>query len=197
MAHQVGLHDLESTRHIFIDTFTKSKYNVIDTAVIIAEEPLPMAVSSSFNLELDSDGNIINDHSETEEALSIPMKPCFLNVFPQNGKTYCLLSYWRKSTKDYAFTKHLNELEEIEKQVLISNIIATYTENFVANPKFWNSLTHQRQAQYQEVFGSTFKRRHAPLIIDDTFNLFPTAQPFRPNLVEGAVRLSRSDGMVM
>ena len=177
LAHGIGLQDQEDTRRIFIDTFKKTKYNVIETAVIIVDEELPMAVNSSFNLELDPDGNLINDHSETEEALAKRMKPCFLNVFPQNGKTYCLLSYWRRDKKDYAFMRSLNDLSETMKQVLISNLIATYTENFVANPVFWKSLNRMREDQYLAIFGSTFKQVHAPFIIDDTFNLFPSVQP--------------------
>lgn len=178
LAHSIGLKDQSATRSIFIDTAKKNKHNVIETVTIAVNEELPMAVNSSFDIELDDQGNLINDHSETEDAFKKRMKPCFLNIFPQNGKTYCLISYWRKDRTTYAFIEKLNSMSELDKKVLISNLIAVYTENFVANPTFWKSLTLQRQDQYLAVFNSTFTPFHASLVLDDSFNLFPSAQPF-------------------
>lgn len=176
--HEAGISDQRITRGTFNNTLSKQKFAVIETAVITVNEELPMAVNSSFNIELDDKGKIINDHRQTEEALSKRMKPCFLNIFPQKGKTYCLISYWHKDRRDYAFLQNLNDKSDIEKQVLISNLIATYTENFVANPTFWKSLTKKRQLQYLENFASTFKSPFSLFIQDKEFNLFPSAQPY-------------------
>lgn len=169
-----GLEDQKITRGIFIDTFKNGKYNVIETAVITVNEELPMAVSSTFNLELAYDGTLINDLSP--DNYSARMKPCFLTVFPQDNKTYCLVSYLRRDRKAHSFLHDLNELEENEKKVIISNLITTYTENFTAEPSFWKSLSKGTTEKYRDIYGNSMVPRHNPFVVDTSFSLFPSDQ---------------------
>jgi len=170
----IGLEDQKVTRGIFIDTYMKNKYMVIDTAVIEINEELPIAVSSTFNLELAYDGTLINDLSPA--GYSQRMKPCFLTIFPQNGKTYALISYLRKDRGPYKFLQELNGLSDGEKKVVLSNLVTSYTENFTAEPNYWNSLNEDTKTRYSKVYGNSFKTLRAPLIADSTFSLFPSDQ---------------------
>lgn len=170
----LGLEDQKVTRGIFIDTFKNGKYNVIETAVITVDEELPMAVSSTFNMELAYDGTLINDLSP--DNYSARMKPCFLTVFPQDGNTYCLVSYLRRDRKAYSFLGDLNNLEESEKKVIISNLITTYTENFTAEPSYWKSLSKKTAEKYREIYGNSMLPGHNPFVVDSDFSLFPSDQ---------------------
>ncbi len=170
----LGLEDQKITRGIFIDTFKNGKHNVIETAVVTVDEELPMAVSSTFNLELAYDGMLVNDLGP--DNYSARMKPCFLTVFPQNGKTYCLISYLHRDRKAYGFLHDLNELEEGEKKVIISNLITTYTENFIAEPDFWQSLSKATIEKYREIYGNSMAPGHNPFVVDTTYSLFPSDQ---------------------
>jgi hypothetical protein len=170
----LGLEDQKITRGVFVDTFTTSKYNVIDTAVIEVTEELPMAVSSTFNLETDYDGILINDLSPA--GYSQRMKPCFFTVFPQGGKTYALISYLHRDRKAYGSLKNLNSLSETERKVIISNILTAYTENFTAEPDYWASLSDDTKSKYSTMYANSLDPGHRPLIADDTFSLFPSDQ---------------------
>lgn len=171
---ELGLEDQKITRGVFIDTFKNGKYNVIETAVLTVDEELPMAVSSTFNMELAYDGTPINDLSP--ENYSTRMKPCFLTVFPQDGKTYCLVSYLRRDRKAYDFLHGLNKLEESEKRVIISNLITTYTENFTADPSYWKSLNKDTAEKYRMIYGNSMVPGHNPFVVDAGFSLFPSDQ---------------------
>jgi hypothetical protein len=171
--HDIGTADIRDVRRVFNNTFRNRKLNVVDTAVIEVSNELPIAASAMFQMELDEKGNIINDVSSTDAALKGKMKPCFMTIFPQEGKTYCLLSYFRKDRKSYAFLKSLNERSELEKEVIISNLLTSYTENFAANPPYWNGLDAQLKEKYMKLFGSSFKTEYAPLVRDKEYNLFP------------------------
>lgn len=170
----LGLQDQKTTRGVFIDTFKKSKYNAIETAVITVNEELPMAVSSTFNMELAYDGTLINDLSP--ENYSTRMKPCFLTVFPQDGKTYCLVSYLKKDRRAYNFLHDLNNLEESEKKIIISNLVTTYTENFTAEPSYWESLNEHTAGKYRAIYGNSMVSGHNPFVVDASFSLFPSDQ---------------------
>jgi len=171
---ELGLEDQKITRGVFIDTFKNSKYNAIETAVITVDEELLMAVSSTFNMELAYDGSLINDLSP--ENYSARMKPCFLTVFPQDGKTYCLVSYLRRDRKAYDFLNYLNKLEENEKKNIISNLITTYTENFTAEPSYWKSLKRDTAEKYREIYGNSMLPGHNPFVVDSDFSLFSSDQ---------------------
>lgn len=170
--HDIGTADIRNVRVIYNKTHQNTKLNVISTAVIEANTELPIAASSMYEMELDEKGNLINDVSSTDTALNGKMKPCFMTIFPQNGKTYCLLSHFRKDRKSYAFLHALNKKSESEKEVIISNLLTSYTENFAANPLYWESLNIQIKEKYMNLFGSSFKTEYAPLVSDREYNLF-------------------------
>jgi hypothetical protein len=170
----MGLEDQKTTRGVFIDTFDKGKYNVLETAVLEIGEELPIAVSSTFNLELAYDGNLINDVSPA--GYGTQMKPCFLTIFPQNGKTYGLISYFRKDKSSYGFLKNLDSIDDSEKKVILSNLLTSYTENFVAEPAYWESLSNETKKKYSEICANYLKVECIPFVADDTFSLFPSDQ---------------------
>jgi hypothetical protein len=170
----MGLEDQKTTRGVFIDTFDTGKYNVLETAVLEIGEELPIAVSSTFNLELAYDGNLINDVSPA--GYGTQMKPCFLTIFPQNGKTYGLISYFRKDKSSYGFLKNLDSIDDSEKKVILSNLLTSYTENFVAEPAYWESLSNETKKKYSEICANYLKVECIPFVADDTFSLFPSDQ---------------------
>lgn len=171
--HDIGTTDIRNVRGIFNDTHRNAKQNAVSTAVIEVNKELPIAASAMFDMELDEKGNIINDVSSADAALKGKMKPCFMTIFPQDDKTYCLLSYFRKDRKPYAFLQSLNTRNEPEKEVIISNLLTSYTENFVANPVYWDNLDARLKEKYMKLFGSSFKTEYAPFIRDKEYNLFP------------------------
>ena len=170
----MGLEDQKTTRGVFIDTFDKGKYNVLETAVLEIGEELPIAVSSTFNLELAYDGSLINDVSPAGHGTR--MKPCFLTIFPQSGKTYGLISYFWRDRRSYRFLKTLDSLDDSAKKVILSNLLTSNTENFAAEPTYWESLSKETKEKYSEIYANSLKTGHRPFVADDTFSLFPSDQ---------------------
>ena len=168
---EIGISDLKSFKSILLDTLGKSKYNVIETAVIIVDYELPMAVSSTFYIELSPEGNLINDLSAS--GYSTKVKPIFMTVFPQNGKTFCLISYFRKDRSHFTFLQDATKESNTKKQALISNLITIYTENFVALPSFWKGLNPDTKLKYDELYEGSMLIGPRPFIFDETFSLFP------------------------
>lgn len=169
--HQ-GDNDLKENRVIFVDCFKNTKYNVLETKVIVVDKELPMAVSSSFHPELAPDSSLLNDVSPT--GWDTKMKTWFLTVFPQNGKTYCIISYFRRYRRDFTFLDDIINADEAYKEVVVSNLITSYVENFVANIEYWKNLSANTKKRYNAVFANSFKAEHAPFIADEELNLFPT-----------------------
>ena len=87
--HDIGAADIQNVYGVFNDTYQNKKMNVIDTAVIEVGKELPVAASAMFQMELDETGNIINDVSSGDAALKGKMKPCYMTIFPQEGRTCC------------------------------------------------------------------------------------------------------------
>lgn len=166
----IGVKDLQSFRKVFVDTYSKSKFGAIDTITVITDRELPMAVSSTFNIELSPTGEIINDLSPSGYGSRV--KPCFMTVFPQNGKTYCILSYFRRDRKDFQFLKSLSESDEVKKEAMISNLITTYTENFVMNPSHWHKLDDTTKSMYEDIYEASILTGPRDFIFNESFSLF-------------------------
>lgn len=60
-----------------------------------------------------------------------------------------------------------------KKEVIISNLLTSYTENLVVNPLYWASIDARLKDKYMELFGSPFKTEYALLVRDQECNLFP------------------------
>lgn len=164
-----GTADQKLHRKIFNDTHRKGKYNAIDTLCLeVRDKELPIVFSSSFNLERNDRGEFINDVSD----LKSKMKPTFMTVFPQNGNTYCLISYFHRDRKSYAFLNKFKTKEQREMEVLISNLIFAYGENFYINPRFWKTLDPTTKNKLSKIFAISMSLDFVPLIADPSFNLF-------------------------
>ncbi len=174
IGQRLSIKDQNETKSILIDTLLKKKYHVLESVRIVIDGYYPIVASSSFNMELDDDGNLINN--VFPEAYSIKMKPCFFTLFPQGDRTYCIISYFRKHKKDYQFLKKFKDLDNADKKVLVSNILASYVENFFVKPSYWEKLDYKTKFQLKYLLNKTIMRRatqkYIALIEDRDFNIF-------------------------
>ena len=100
------------------------------------------------------------------------MKPCFMTIFPQNGKTYCLISYFKKYRNDFKSLQDLSDSDEVTKMTIISNLITIYTENFVVKPDHWQNLSNEKKKKYFEIYERSMLPQHRNFTFDHTFSLF-------------------------
>lgn len=163
----LSIKDQDKTRCIFVDTYQKQKFNVIRTICIALDGWHPVAASSSFCIEVDSDGNLVND--VLESGYDTEVKPCFLTVFPQGDKTYCLISYFNRDRKTYNFLNSISSKDNQEKGVIVSNILVGYAENLAIGPSFWQTFDN-KDAFF--TVRATSLIPHMSLVEDSSLNLF-------------------------
>jgi hypothetical protein len=147
-----SLAQLNFQREMFNSFLGKRDFDIISTRIIKFHEEYHIAVSSAFTVEKDFNGNSINNFSDLETHL----KYIYLSVFPQNGKTYVLLSYLRKNKKFFsAFMNKIFEKSVNEKKITLSNIIAIHVENFAFSPIRWERISEAEKSEFQSLFRTT------------------------------------------
>ncbi len=106
------------------------------------DEEFSIACSSSFIPYFGFEGETIIS-KEQKKSLSIkpsdsPSKSLnvFLNVFPENGKTHILFSYFQCNEKFSLSIEKLFQHEEHDLKVYLSNIILNYVENIAFKPSY-------------------------------------------------------------
>ena len=79
--------DIVQNKKIFDAAIINKDYSIIETAIFELPAFYPIAVSSAFYLDFDFEGNPITHSEERIEEI-------FVSLFPDNNKTYFLLSYF-------------------------------------------------------------------------------------------------------
>lgn len=135
----------------FNKNLESGRYDSIKTETIILPEEYLIASSSTIFIVKDFDGKIVNNIHLPKEV----NKPLFLSVFPQEGKTYILLSFFKKDRNHFGFTKKLL-MENFETQkTKLSKLIVKYSDNFVISPRAWNKLSRDQQNRINELLMSS------------------------------------------
>lgn len=128
-------------------------YNKIHTDVIIFEQEYHMSVSGICTILTDLLGNDVN----TIAINPLDFGDLYLTIFPQNGRTYVLLSYLSKHKTKFEFIKKqiMTKTEE-EQKIILSNIIAMYcNEYFVVSPKRWEELSETKKEEFYKLVSQT------------------------------------------
>ena len=149
---EVTLQEMESNRIILNRALSCSDFKQIHTYRAEFRQPCPIAVSSSFALEHDLNGKVLNNLGDLKGSL----KPLTLTVFPQASKTYVLISCFRKDKKDCSFIP--NQIlagTKAEQRVVISNMVIAYVENLFISPAWWGNKPRETQEAISKLFCET------------------------------------------
>lgn len=145
-----------------------NKFYKIKTKVIELPTEYHIAVSSIFFIEWDVEGNLINDLLYYKN-----IKPTFLTIFPQDGKTFILMSYLKKhkSYFDFIDDQILNKSLELQK-IIISNMITLYVENVFISPIKWNILSEKAKKDYLKLYDHSLFKKPNRLLVDLNIDVF-------------------------
>lgn len=155
---EIGLSDLQEVKDLLDQSLLKEEFGAIKSIVICLDEECNFSVASAFNLEYDLENNLVNDLSNIAEK----GKPLFLTIFPQNDKTYILLSYLKKDADIYKlFRNQVLNLSDKEITEKISWLITLYCENFVYSPEKWKILSDEDKKIFMEIFKESAFRSHS------------------------------------
>lgn len=136
--------DIIENKNIFDRAILDKSYDAIITHVI--ELPLfyPIAVSSGFYLDFDFEGYPI-PHSDHR------MENIYITVFPDNGKTYCLLSYLKEDKPLYGnLARQLQSRNKLKSDLTM--LLAAHVENIYFEPLYFKTFIAKQSNSILKVF---------------------------------------------
>lgn len=163
-----GTKDLNIERAIFNANLANKNYWKIKTVTLEINGEYPIVAASTFKLEKGLNGKLINDIPN----LRTRAKPFYFTLFPQNGKTYCLLSWQQRDNRFYDHLGELTNADETKKKVVATNLLCGYVENFAANPTYWVKLPVAVKQKFDEYYGLSLMPESIPFIYDGEFSIF-------------------------
>lgn len=119
----------------------------------------PVACSTVFVPYKDFNGNeVLSGNEKQFLAMNVPEKVedsyyMFLNIFPENGKTHVLISYFKSKKNKYKFINKLFKDDENKISLKLSNFILNYAENTAFSPTYINEkYTKEEKSLIETVF---------------------------------------------
>lgn len=145
---QEGLERLEQLKDQLNNAILANDYKFIKSRCRILDKEYCIAVSSVFFLRYDFESNQIQS---LEDVLKL--SPIFLTIFPQDGKTFILFSYFQKDSEK--FRPFLNQLWQFDNEIFTSKLsllIALYCENFAYSPRLLQKWTELQKINFLQIF---------------------------------------------
>jgi len=129
--------DILENKRIFDASILASDFSVIETEVFELSAFYPIAVSSSFYLDFDFEGNSIG-HSDDR------MEYVYVTLLPSGNKTYFFLSYFKQDKTLYGnLGNQLRKRNNLKSDITM--LIAAHTENVYFNPNYYKTFIEQHE----------------------------------------------------
>ncbi len=127
--------DIVNNKKIFDNAIITNSFSVIETEIFELPAFYPIAVTSSFYLDFDFEGNPI-PHSEDR------MEDIFITLFPTQKKSYFLLSYFNQDRHLYGnLGEQLRKRDNLKSDITM--LIAAHAENVYFNPTYYKTFIEQ------------------------------------------------------
>lgn len=143
------------------------------------ENEYPLACSTCFIPYFDFNGNKIISPNEIKHLSSNAVektedcKNVFLNIFPEEGKTHVIFTYFKKNTKLKESIIKLLNLKNPELKISLSTFILNYAENVAFNPNYIDKnfddkkMDHIKKAFKTNIFDrGAFTKNQISLFVD-------------------------------
>ncbi len=136
--------DIAEDKRIFDDAINSKTFDILETEVFELPAFYPIAVSSSFYLDFDFEGNPI-PHSETR------MENIFVTLLPLENKTLFLLSYLKQDQNLYGnLGSQLRARNNLKSDITM--LIAAHVENVYFNPTYYRTFIEKHEKALEEIF---------------------------------------------
>lgn len=129
--------DIICDKKIFDNAILTNNYSKVCTDTLILDYEYPLAVSSMSDLDFDYFGNSIK-HSEKR------LEQFYLTIFPENGKTYVLFSYFDEDSDKYEnIIPQIKSRNKFESD--LSVLIAGHCENVFFKPSYYEQYIRSQE----------------------------------------------------
>lgn len=140
-----GLEDLEYYLSKFKDIINNREFTKIKNIIIELDKDYQIAACGGTSLEYNIYGLRVNDLHDHDEK----PKPLFINVFPQNNKTYVVLSMFEEDESIYSFLKSIGIRRD--KLKILNNLILCI-ENIAISPINWDNFSEDKKSRIINTF---------------------------------------------
>ena len=143
--------DFEFINDRFKNGFISKDYSELVTKHITLDYECKFAVATVLSPVYDLNGKKINNLFDNSKPVNML---CF-NVFPENGKTYIIFSWFKYANNIYRnFFYKLLTLTQQQKINFLNQFIPLETENIYINPELWDSWTENAKEMFYNFFNS-------------------------------------------
>jgi len=130
----LGAQDNECEKDEFDAILLSQNYEEVSHSMWVLPYEVEFTVSMMHELDYDLLGNQINDLLEDDIV-----KKIYLNIFPDNGKTYLIWSWLNKWDSFYVpFSKQFENLTTEDKKNYLNNMLPRWSDSIVLSPRLWN-----------------------------------------------------------
>ncbi len=129
--------DIAENKKIFDASILNKDYSILQTEVFELPAFYPIAVSSSFYLDYDFEGNPI-PHSDDR------MEDIYITLLPVDNKTYFFLSYFKMDENLYGkLGEQLRKRKNLKSDITM--LIAAHAENIYFNPTYYETFIKKHE----------------------------------------------------
>lgn len=140
----LGMKDNIKEKAIFDKALIEENFDIVCSYIWEIPYEISFTVSMMLELEFDINGNKINDLIENEEVKSL-----YLNIFPANGKSFCVWSWLNINDDVYkGFSQQFSLLSFKDKANYLNNKLPCWTDAVVISPKLWKMWDKEIQEAF-------------------------------------------------
>lgn len=151
---ELALKDFLLDKELFDNSIRNKEYNTLTNRVWEFEGEVKFSGSCYYSPEKDFKGIRIQNLENTIP----PIRHIFLTVFPQNNKSYAILSWFRRDDELFnSYGRALDKLDLKERKIFISNELLKSGENIAINPEAWDSLSLEKKNRFLELLDPFFE----------------------------------------
>lgn len=139
------LRDFIEDKKIFDKAILEKDYSVLTSIIWEFDKAVKFACTGFEALQYDLNNRRVQDLLD----FSKPAQHVYVCVFPENEKTYCIISWFKKNDGMFSsYYEQLNGLDEVKKRNFINNLLPMISENLVVNPEAWEKLSQSQKNEF-------------------------------------------------
>ena len=149
-----------------------NKYNAQSYYIKEIKYEISFAVCTTMSLIMDLNGNVLYSDSDISPS-------CYINIFPQNNKSYILISWFKEH--DETYSQFINSIKNQENKLFIylNNFIPLFVRNTVLSPRLWLNWNCEQQNEYKDLSINSI-----PLRLDEILSKYYMFEKRAYNLFE-------------
>lgn len=144
--NKLAIEDFIEDKKIFDKAILEKDYSVLTSIIWEFDKAVKFACTGFEALQYDLNSRRVQDLLD----FSKPAQHVYVCVFPEDEKTYCIISWFKKNDGMFSsYFEQLKGLDEVKKRNFINNLLPMISENLVVNPEAWEKLSQSQKNEFE------------------------------------------------